>query len=268
MKLTLPDANLYYETHPAKSPEDSYPPLMLVAGLGSDSLSWLPVLERLRQQRDIITLDNRGSGRTEARTGISLAQMANDCLALADHLGIEQVDLAGHSMGGMIAMHVAHRAPERIRRLVLCNTTAMQSKRNERLFDDWVLMLEQQGASQAWYRGLFYWLLNRQFFEDQDTLQQLLKLVVNYEYAPDSVAYRNQVDAIRGFDARSLLADIKTPSLVLASSEDLLFPPGEDAAGLAALPNASVEVVPGLAHSLTMQAPEHFVRSVLTFLDH
>lgn len=167
--FNLLDASIYYETHaPAEragiapadiAPPTKHPPLMLIAGLASDSQSWLPrVVHALSQHRLVVTLDNRGCGRTQYQSDISIEQMAADCLALADHLGLTTVDLLGHSMGGMIALTAARDFPDRINRMVLCNSSARQSGRNRRLFDDWSQVYASDGATPAWYRNLFYWL--------------------------------------------------------------------------------------------------------------
>ncbi|MCD8564201.1 MAG: alpha/beta hydrolase [Burkholderiaceae bacterium] len=265
-ELRLSDASLYYEVHEA-AVSFSDRPLLLVAGLASDSQSWQPVLDALRQQRTVILLDNRGSGRTRAPAGTCLQQMAKDCLALFDHLSIKQADVAGHSMGGFVSLNLARMAPERVRKLVLCNSSIRTGARNDMMFTDWADALEEYGATARWYRTFFYWIFTRGFFNDRNVVEQSVKLAMSYPYAPDPMSFRSQVLALQGFDATGWLDTIKTPTLVLTASEDLIFPPGDDASGLAAMPNAQVEVVPGLAHSLPMQAPKVFSDRVSSFLN-
>lgn len=265
-ELRLPDASIYYETHAAVN-QTTQSPLVLVAGLASDSQSWQPVLDPLRQTRQVILIDNRGSGRTRAPAGTCLKQMAQDCLAVCDHLGLDKFDLLGHSMGGFISLHATQLAPQRIDRLILCNSSAAQSARNQMMFTDWADSLQEHGPTARWYRTFFYWILTRGFFSDEHQVAQLLKLAMSYPYAPDAMAFKSQVLAMQGFDATSWLAQITQKTLVLTASEDLLFPPGDDGSGLAKLPNAQVQVVLGLAHSLPMEAPKVFCDRVLGFLN-
>ena len=69
--------NLYYEVH------GSGEPLLLIAGLASDSQSWLPVVEELASYYQVILPDNRGVGRTEPQdVEISIKAIAEDCLAI------------------------------------------------------------------------------------------------------------------------------------------------------------------------------------------
>ena len=102
--VKVDDLDIYYETH------GEGPPLLLVAGLASDSQSWQPVLDTLAADFKVIVFDNRGVGRTtpqEATT--SITRMADDCVGLAQQLGIEKFHLLGHSMGGFIALETAIR---------------------------------------------------------------------------------------------------------------------------------------------------------------
>ena len=264
--LNLSQATLFYETHePATACE--HPPLMLVAGLASDSQSWLPVMiKTLSQDRLVITLDNRGCGRTTHDGDVTIEQMASDCIALADHLGITQLDMLGHSMGGMIALTVARLYPDRLHRLVLCNSSMRQSARNRRLFDDWADAYTADGPNATWYRSVFYWLLTAEFFEQPTMLDDLVQMVLAYPHPPSAEGYRQQGQAIARFDASAWLGDIHTSTLVLAGEVDLLFPPGEDASGLAAIPHAQVKVLPGQSHSMPMLAPGQLLEAIAPFL--
>ena len=270
--LNLPDADLYYELHesPVVGVSDvsaNRPALMLIAGLASDSQSWLPtVVQTLSQDRAVVVLDNRGSGRTEYQGEISIPQMASDCMALADHLNLGSVDLLGHSMGGMIALTAARDFSDRINRLVLCNSSAKQSARNRQLFDDWASAYAIEGPTEAWYRNLFYWLLTPEFFEHPHAINELVAMVRAYPYASSPQAYRAQGNAIAGFDASDWLGEIHTPTLVLAAKGDLIFPPNDNAAGLSALANAEVNVFEGQSHSMPMLAPALVLESVIPFL--
>jgi hypothetical protein len=87
------DVDLYYEVHGKGSA------LMLVAGLGSDSQSWVPNVQDLAQHYQVIIFDNRGTGRTVPHeTETSIQQMSDDCVALIKALGLSSVALLGHSM--------------------------------------------------------------------------------------------------------------------------------------------------------------------------
>lgn len=268
--LRIDDLDLYYEVHGPDQPDSGLSPLLLIAGLGTDSQSWLPVLPALGARRQVVTFDNRGCGRTWSATdSFTPATLAADTLALADALGLSRFDLLGHSMGGFIALECALRAPTRIARLVLANTAAANPPRNDLLFADWANAYD--GASgpalATWFRNFFYWIFTPALFADRAVLDQWLALATGYPYLQTPAGFRAQVAAIAGFDRRAALPGIHLPTLVLAGGADLLFPPADDAAGLAAMPQARVQVLPGQAHGLYAQAPALFTDAVLAFLD-
>ena len=86
-------------------------PLLFIAGTASDGASWSPILPLLRGRR-LILIDNRGSGRTKVEGPIEIAEMADDAAALLAHLGLAQVDVLGHSLGGFIGLLLALKHPE------------------------------------------------------------------------------------------------------------------------------------------------------------
>ncbi|MEA3639038.1 MAG: alpha/beta fold hydrolase [Lamprobacter sp.] len=266
--LQRDDTRLYYELHGPAAADEQPPPLVLVAGLASDCRSWVLALPALAAERQVLVFDNRGCGRSQPQDAPnSIGLMADDCLALADHLGFERFDLLGHSMGGFIALEIARQAQRRLIHLVLSNSSATLSARNQQLFDDWADDLDAGKSPERWFRSFFFWIFSERFFDKPDTVNGLLDLVQHDPYAQTSTGFRAQVNAMRGFDARDWLSTIETQTLILTSAEDLLFPPRDDAAGLGRLPSAERLEIPRQAHSLPLEAPTEFTGEVLDFLD-
>lgn len=253
------DIQLYYEQH------GSGPPLLLIAGLASDSQSWLPVVEGLAKQFTVILLDNRGVGRSTQECEISVSLMADDCAALIHHLGYQRVAVAGHSMGGMIAMELSRQYPDLVDRLVLVATTVKNSVRNNLLFQDWTDWYESGHDRAAWFRSLLYWIFTERFFQNSAMVDVVLTYLLSYPWPQSPQAFRQQVQAIAGFDATSWLGQVMVPTCVLASEQDLLMPLEQSACLAQQLPNAVLEVVKGAAHSVHTEQPEAFVQAVVYF---
>jgi pimeloyl-ACP methyl ester carboxylesterase len=134
--LARGDVDLYYECHGDGAP------LLLIAGLASDSLSWQPIVADLAAHYRVITVDNRGAGRTAPPTApTSIRAMADDCVALIEHLGVPSAHVLGHSMGGFVAQDCAIRYPDKVNALVLAATTSVNSRRNNDMFSDWASAL-------------------------------------------------------------------------------------------------------------------------------
>ncbi|MCX3061021.1 alpha/beta fold hydrolase [Streptomyces beihaiensis] len=98
------------------------PPLVLLHALGEDATDWEPVLPVLARRRRVYALDLRGHGRSDWPGEYSLELMRTDVLRFLDALGLGQVELIGHSMGGVVAYLIAQEQPERVGRLVLEDT--------------------------------------------------------------------------------------------------------------------------------------------------
>ena len=134
--LARGDVDLYYEC------VGDGPPLLLIAGLASDSLSWQPIVADLAAHYRVIAVDNRGAGRTTPQTApTTIRAMADDCVALIEHLGLASAHVLGHSMGGFVAQDCAIRHPDKVNALVLAATSSVNSRRNNDLFSDWASAL-------------------------------------------------------------------------------------------------------------------------------
>jgi 3-oxoadipate enol-lactonase len=99
------------------------PTLMLSNSLGTNLSMWEAQVPALSRHFRVLRYDSRGHGQSTVSPGpYSIAQLARDALVLLNALDLERAHFCGLSMGGMIAMWLAVHAPERIDRLVLCNT--------------------------------------------------------------------------------------------------------------------------------------------------
>ena len=99
------------------------PPVILSHGFLMDREMFAPQVEALAPEFRVITWDERGFGETEFDgEPFTYWDSARDCLALLDHLGIDQAVLGGMSQGGFLSMRAALLAPRRVRALVLIDT--------------------------------------------------------------------------------------------------------------------------------------------------
>ncbi len=253
--------DLYYECHGKGKP------LMLIAGLASDSQSWQPIVEDLAQNYRVILPDNRGAGRTKPQDiETSIQHIADDCSALIEHLGLSPVTLLGHSMGGFVALDCAIRYPEHVSKLILAGTSAFNSERNNALFHDWTSYLGSGMDLERWFRNTFYWIFSRCFFENKETLSDAVRFAIEYPYPQSSIAFEKQVKAIKEFNCQKSLPSIKPKTLIIFGKEDLLFPPEENIKVLQAIPSTNVSLIANAAHSIHMENPKAFTDCVSYFL--
>jgi pimeloyl-ACP methyl ester carboxylesterase len=256
------DTKFFYEIHGIGHP------LMLIAGLGSDSQSWLPILEDLSRHYMVITMDHRGISRSSPlNTEISMEKLADDCLSILRHLGISSAHILGHSMGGFIAMDMAIRHPECVDRLILAGTSTFSSRRNTALLSDWASYLEQEMDPELWFRNIFYWIFRPAFFENEETVKDFINFELNYPYPIDKFTFRKQAEAISRFDCAGTVSNIAAGTLVIAGQEDLLFSPDDCIKLAQTIPRAQYRVIRQAGHSIFTENPKDFTECVLEFLD-
>ena len=242
-------------------------PLMLVAGLAADNAFWTPSVEALAARYDLVMPDNRGAGRTTpADAPTSIRAMADDCMALADHLGLASFAVAGHSMGGMIAQECAVRHPRRVDRLILASSAACASPWNNDLFATWSTLFGLLDRP-LWFRNLFYWVLSPAFLDDRRSLDALVQLAATYSHQQTPAALASQVKAIAGFDARAQLSSIAARTLVMAGTRDIVFRIEDAAAFAKSIPHATFAPIEGAAHSFPIETPREFTQRVIEFME-
>lgn len=241
-------------------------PLLLIAGLGSDSTSWLPVIIGLSKNFRVITFDNVGVGRSSPdNDGITIQEMAQETASLIKFLSIEKTNVLGHSMGGMIAMELAITNPDLVDKLIIAASCTKINTRNKALFQDMVAYLEEGMDKRLWFRNLFYWIFSPKFFEDKEILDQAVQMAINYRYPQSDASFKNQVKAITNFDCSNRVKKIHAPTLIMSGNEDLLFPKSDNQF-LFDIPSATEIDVEHAAHSIHMDESQVFMDNVVKFL--
>src|SRR3954447_20842542 len=116
---------IFFERFSPTTGPNGAPPVLLVMGLGANGRLWAPAIRRyLASGYDVITVDNRGCGRSGTPwRPWTTRTMATDAVAVLDELEIERAHIGGGSLGGMIAQEIALEFPERVETLVLASTT-------------------------------------------------------------------------------------------------------------------------------------------------
>jgi len=267
--------DVYYEEH------GSGDPLLLIMGLGADSIAWMFQLPEFSQHYRTIVFDNRGVGRSSKPPGpYSIAKMADDAAGLLGTIGIQRAHVVGVSMGGMIAQELALRHPQRVRGLVLACTYAKPDAGVARQFAS---SLTAFGGSRGdngeihidlskvdpmmFFQQLLPTVFNAQFIMTElPKLMQVFGGALQYGFSMDAILA--QVMATQGHDTIERLGRIKAPTLVLVGDSDLLIPPSNSDSLAAKIPGAKLVKIPGGSHGFNFETPELFNKEVLNFLAH
>jgi len=116
--------SLYYET------QGQGEPVVLIPSTGFSAEAWKPSQMPLAKSAQLIIHDPRGCGRSIATQQVyTINQMANDVVALLDHLGIKTAHFVGHSMGGRIALELALNFPGKVKSLIMAASGSGQAVR-------------------------------------------------------------------------------------------------------------------------------------------
>jgi pimeloyl-ACP methyl ester carboxylesterase len=258
--LQKDNTNIYYEIH------GSGDPMLLIAGMSSDSKSWQFIQKKLARHYRLIIFDNRGCGRTENKEAFTLKDLADDAISILNFLRYDKVHLIGHSMGGMIAQELVLHHPRRIDKLILASSSPKLSDKAkdilDNLYDRWL-----NGFDVAeWFRLMFKWLFTQEATGNKKFMDAAIIFALSYPYPQTQEGFKQQIDAIIAFDARSKIHKILHDTLILSGLEDILIPAAEskqllDIAGL-----TTFRIISNAAHSIHAEQPDAFVDAVLEFL--
>ena len=270
----LSAARLAWTSFGAQAQASGEPVLLLIRGLGTQSIEWPKALVDgfVSSGRRVVVFDNRDCGLSSDHAGetYTMSDMARDCVELLDALGVEQADVFGISMGGMIVQRLLIEHPERLRRAVSVMSStgardlpgptaealaALQAPAPETL----EAAIEQNAEGRAVFGSPGDPL-------DAGTRSQLARRALERAWRPDGVA-RQYAAILADGSRREALASVDTPVLVIHGADDALVPlaGGEDTAR--SIPGAALHVVAGMGHDLPPAFVEEIVGVTVRFLD-
>ena len=248
-------------------------PLLLVHGFGGAKEDFADAVDGLAAEGwHVLAPDLRGHGGTdqpEGRASYSLELFADDVLALADAMGWERFVLLGHSMGGMVAQMVALRVPERLRALVLMNTSHAAP-------DGFAPGLLDLGKEVVRQGGLELLVSVRQQMEGDDPTAHKRLVEQDPEYAKFNEAktlacspamWVAMVDEMFAQpDRLEALSGLAVPTLVVVGEQDDSFRAQSERIGTT-IPGARLVVIPDAAHLPQFEATERWWAALTEFLD-
>ena len=239
----------------------------------------------LAQRFTVVRLDPRGTGGSDrpADGSYLLEDYAADLSALRAHLGVERLNLLGHSHGGFVAMVYAATYPEQTGRLILLGTLArfgddqradkarlLAEKAADPVFVDAVEARRARDAGEFGDRAELMALLARDFGLYFTRLGDAEREFIESAFADtlnlDALTAFNET-VVPTFDLRPLLGRITAPTLVLAGAGDYMAGVGsaeEIARGIA---GSRLEIVQGAGHFPWVEEPERVRAAIAAFLE-
>ncbi len=213
--LVLDEVRLHYEL----SGKAGAPVLLFSNSLGTSLQMWESQRAALEKQFRILRYDKRGHGASSVPPApYKLEQLGQDVLGLLDALRLERVHFCGLSIGGLTGMWLAIYAPQRLHKLVLCNTGAHIGTA-----EMWNARIEavRRGGTKAIAATAVERFFSPEF---RARSPQAVAEAEDVLGRTDAEGYIGCCSALRDGDLRNRIADIRIPALVIAGSKDNATP--------------------------------------------
>ena len=247
---------MYYEIHG----EGGVPLVLLHGGISTIDVDFSGILPGLAETRQVIGIEQQGHGHTgDIDRPLSTAQMADDTAALLQELGFEQADFVGYSVGAGIAMELAIRYPELVRKLVFMT-----------------LIVDESGYHPGHLEGMA--MMQPEMLTGSPFAEAYAEVAPNPDDWPALIDKLKQLDAQEFAWPEEEIQAIEAPTLLVMGDSDAMRPehmvgllrllgggvPGD----LTGLPKSQLAILPGATHvSLVTERADLLLAVSTAFLD-
>jgi 3-oxoadipate enol-lactonase len=241
------------------------PPLMVIPGLGVDSMAYNPLIPHLRERIRLIAPDPWGLGRSaEAPGPLSSRQLSEDLRDLLDHLGIVKASVLGTSMGALVARRFATLFPDRVARLVLCSAgkrDAPYARRMGRLLG----ALVKGTPPQELMGHMLTLILSPEYIDEHEGLLRDLEQLMQ----PNESTLRTMAlqVAMMEAEAADTMGEIQVPVLIMSGARDRVVPLEYATVLQESLPGSRLVIIQNAAHHLFLEARDEALKGLLDFLE-
>lgn len=228
------------------------------------------IVDGLAGTRPVLAIDYRGVGASGGKAPLTVAEMAEDAIAVIRALGFEEVDLMGFSLGGFVAQDIVLKGPNLIRKLILTGTGPAGGKGIEQVGPvSWPLIIKGMLTFRDPKYYLFFTSAADSRRAAKDFLERLKERKADRDKPITMGALLRQLKAIKawGKQAPQDLTAIPKPVLVANGNQDLMVPSSNSIDMARRLPNAELVLYEDAGHGGIFQYHEAFVKRVLAFLE-
>lgn len=252
---------IYVEVH------GSGDPLVVLNGIMMSTKSWTPFVKQFSQHNQVILLDFLDQGQSSSLAGIEFNHdiQVEALHAVITQLDLTQVSLFGISYGGEIAIQYALKYPQRLKNLLLFNTTAWTSPWLQEVGNAWNYA---SADPYAYYATTIPVIYSPQFYaENIAWIQQRKAVLIPVFSDPKFIsAMVRLTNSSVGYDKRDEISAIEIPTLIVGSEYDFVTPLHEQKYLAQTIPNASFIQIPDCGHASMYEKPDLFLSLVLGFI--
>ena len=242
------------------------PPLLFLHAFPLGLVMWDPQAQAFAASHQVVRFDARGFGGSPPGDGLlTMERIADDAVALLDHLGLSRAVVCGLSMGGYAAFALVRRHADRLRGLVLADTRAGADSDAARAARAAQADTARKEGSAAVADAVLPKLVG------ETTHKRRPEIVARLRETIAATPPRGIADALAGLAARadstSTLREIRVPTLVLCGAEDVITPVAEAEALVRGIAGSRLEIVPEAGHLSSVENPEAFNNALGRFLE-
>ncbi len=235
------------------------PALLLLHSLGTSLHVWNDQAEALSASFRVIRPDLRGHGLTTVTQGPgTIAQLAQDALAVLDALDIQHAHVAGLSIGGLVAQSLAALAPDRVTSLILCDTAMVIPPP-----EGWhtrAALVREKGMQAVADPVMARWVTPGFMATPQAAGLRAMLL------RTDPEGYAAAAEAIAAEDLTASSSALNVPTLILVGDQDLATPLASAEAMHTAIAGSTLVILKNAAHIPTIEVPHAVTQAISTFL--
>ncbi|WP_399894711.1 alpha/beta fold hydrolase [Streptomyces sp. BBFR51] len=251
------DAELSHGMHVVHDGPPQAPPMLLIHGSGASGASWGPVVPALAGRRHVLRVDLPGCGKSPPTKPYDVPVQAGRVAALLDDLGLRSVTVVGHSSGGYVATALAERRPDLVGAIALVSTGPGLDAFLPQPLILRVLLAPPFGPL-LWSRrtdAMLRKAIRATAAGPVDVPGDMLDDLRGISYRAFRTVARGNTAYLAERSVPERLAALDVPVLVLFGAADPRWEPSS-AHRYDAVPNARVELLPGVGHLPPLEAPE------------
>lgn len=237
------------------------PALVLSNSLGTDLSLWEPQVAALSARFRLVRYDGRGHGKSPASPGeYQISLLANDVIAILDHLRIQTAAFCGLSLGGMVGQWLGINASARIHKLALCSTAAKIGSQ-----ETWKARMDsvRKGGMAAVTESILERWFTPSFANSEPAAVERIRQMLLASPPDGFVA---NCAAVRDTDFREELSRITAPTLVISATHDRSTPPADGRYLAEHITGAKYSELDA-AHLSNIESSQQFTQEILRFLD-
>jgi pimeloyl-ACP methyl ester carboxylesterase len=245
-------------------------PVVFLIHLAAVLDNWDPrVVDGFAANHRVITFDNRGVGASSGVPSASMEAMAKDAITFIKAMGLDQVDLFGFSMGGMIAQEIVLLEPQLVRKMIITGTGPAGGEGISQVARVTYLdMIRGWLTFQDPKQFLFFTRTPAGIRAGKEFLQRLKERSESRDKAITVAALQAQLKALRrwGMKKPADLSKVHHPVLVANGDSDRMVPSKNTRDLAQRLPNSELIIYPDSGHGAVFQFHADFVPRALAFL--